>query len=182
MYERAMTCRETLNLLPLFFDGELDAHQMRAVALHSTRCGSCEDELRRMERVQELVSAEVNAAVDEVDFGTLWRGIDQRLSTVRVSSWTRLRAWWSEGDHPWAIRVPALAAAAAAAVLGFLLLTRAPQPSTQPDASQVASVDNTASIESLDSDVDAVTVLNDPETRTTVLWVSDDTPGGGDTP
>lgn len=176
-----MTCREALNLLPLFFDGELDAHQMRAVALHSTRCGSCEDELRRMERVQELVGAQVTAAVDEVDFGALWRGIDRGLGTARVSWWTRARVWWSEGEHDWMIRVPAFAAAAAVAVLAFLLLTRAPQ-TTQPNASQVASVDNAASIESLDSDVDTVTVLNDPETRTTVLWVNDDTVGGGDTP
>ena len=177
-----MSCREALSLLPLFFDGELDAHQMRAVALHSTRCASCEEELHRMERVQEVISAHVNAAIDEVDFGALWRGVDQRLGTVRVSWWTRARAWWSEGEHGWMIKVPAFAAAAAVVVLGFLLWARTPQPTTQSDASQVASVDNAASIESLDSDVDAVTVLNDPETRTTVLWVSDDTLSGGDTP
>lgn len=176
-----MTCREASNLLPLFFDGELDAHQMRTVALHSTRCNSCEDELRRMERVQEVVGAQLNAAVDEVDFGALWRGIDQRLGTVRVSWWTRARAWWSDSEHPWVVRVPAFAAAAAVAVLAFLMMTRAPQ-TTRPDASQVASVDNAASIESLDSDVDTVTVLNDPETRTTVLWVNDDTGSGGGTP
>ena len=177
-----MSCREALSLLPLFFDGELDAHQMRAVALHSTRCASCEEELHRMERVQEVISAHVNAAIDEVDFGALWRGVDQQLGTVRVSWWTRARAWWSEGEHGWMIKVPAFAAAAAVVVLGLLLWARTLQPTTQPDASQVASVDNAASIESLDSDVDAVTVLNDPETRTTVLWVSDDTLSGGDTP
>ena len=177
-----MTCREALNLLPLFFDGELDAHQMRAVALHSTRCGSCEDELRRMERVQDLVSVHVNSAVDDVDFGALWRGIDQRLGTTRVSWWTRAHAWWNEGEHGWMVKMPALAAAAAAAVLGFLLWARAPQPITQPDASQLASMDSAASIESLESDVDAVTVLNDPETRTQALWVNDDVPSGGETP
>jgi anti-sigma factor RsiW len=177
-----MTCREAVNLLPLFFDGELDAHQMRAVALHSTRCGSCEDELRRMERVQDLVSAQVTSAVDEVDFGVLWRGIEQRLGTARVSWWTRTRIWWSEGEHGWMIKVPALAAVAAVAVLGFLLWARAPQPTTQPDASQLASMDGAASIESLESDVDAVTLLNDPETRTQALWVNDDLPSSGETP
>ncbi len=176
-----MTCRDTLNLLPLFFDGELDAHQMRAVALHSTRCGSCEDELRRMERVQELVSERVSAAVDEVDFAALQLGIDQRLGTVRVPWWTRLRVWWSDLEPVWLIRVPALAGAVAAAALGFLLWTRT-QPTARPDAPLVASMDNAASIESLDTDVDTVTVLNDPETRTTVLWVSDDTLSGGDVP
>jgi anti-sigma factor RsiW len=177
-----MTCREALNRLPLFFDGELDAQQMRAVALHSTRCGSCEDELRRMERVQDLVSVHVNSAVDEVDFGALWRGIDQRLGTARVSWWTRAHAWWSEGEHGWMIKVPALAAAAAVAVLGFLLWARAPQPQTRPDASQLASMDSAASIDSLESDVDAVTVLNDPETRTQALWVADEIPSNGETP
>ena len=181
MFERAMTCREALNLLPLFFDGELDANQMRAVALHSTRCGGCEDELRRMERVQEVISAQVTGAVDEVDFGALWRGIDQRLGTAQVSWWLRARAWWSEREPGWVIKVPAFATAAAVALLGFLLWTRTP-PTTQPDASLLASVDNAASIESLDSNADAVTVLNDAETRTTVIWVSDDTPAGGETP
>ena len=181
MLERAMTCRDALNLLPLFFDGELDANQMRAVALHSTRCSGCEDELRRMERMQQMISAQVTSVVDEVDFGALWRGIDQRLETAHVSWWTRARGWWSEGEHGWLIKVPAFAAAAAVALLGFWLWTRT-VPTTQPGASQVASVDNAASIESLDSDVDAVTVLNDNETRTTVIWVSDDTPGGGETP
>ena len=177
-----MTCRDALNLLPLFFDGELDANQMRAVALHSTRCGGCEDELRRMEQVQAMISTHVNAAVDEVDFSALWRGIDQRLGTVRVSWWTRARAWWSEGEHGWMIKVPAFAAAAAVAILGFLLWTRMPASTPQPDAAVVANLDNAASIDSLESDVDAVTVVNDPETRTTVLWVSDDPPAAEGAP
>jgi len=181
MFERAMTCREALNLLSLFFDGELDANQMRAVALHSTRCGGCEDELRRMERVQQVISAHVTGAVDQVDFGALWRGIDERLGTAHVSWWTRARAWWSEGERGWAIKLPAFAAAAAVALLGFLLWTRTP-PTTHPEAPQLASVDNDASIDVLDSDVDAVTVLNDAETRTTAIWVSDDTLAAGDTP
>jgi anti-sigma factor RsiW len=182
MHAPAMTCRDASNLLPLFFDGELDANQMRAVALHSTRCDRCEDELRRMERVQEAISTHMNAAVDEFDFGALWRGIDQQLATVRVSWWTRARAWWTEGEHGWVVKLPAFAAAAAVAVLGFLLWTRTSASPPQPDAAVVATLDNAASIDSLDSDVDAVTVVNDPETRTTVLWVSDDAAGGGGAP
>ena len=177
-----MTCRDALNLLPLFFDGELDANQMRAVAMHSTRCSSCEDELRRMEQVQEMISTHVNAALDEVDFSALWRGIDQRLGTVRVSWWNRTRTWWSEGEHRWVIQLPAFAAAAAVAVLGFLLWTRTTASTPQPDAAVVANLDNTASIDSLESDGDAVTVVNDPETRTTVLWVSDDPPSAEGAP
>jgi anti-sigma factor RsiW len=177
-----MTCREAITLLPLFFDGELDAHQMRAVALHSARCASCEVELRHMERAQTLVSESVVAAVDDVDFAAFWRGIDDRLGAVRVSWWTRLLDRAGSGDRRWLIQVPAYAAAAAIAAFALLMLTRAPQPSTQPDATQIASTDNAAVIDSLETNVEAVTVLNDPETRTTVLWVSDDSVGEGSVP
>jgi anti-sigma factor RsiW len=168
-----MTCREASNLLPRFFDGELDAHQMRAVALHSTRCGTCEAELRELERVQELVSRSVTAPVDEIDLSGLWSAVECRLTTVHVSWWTRVADWWSDGEGQWAVRVPVFAAAAAIAVLALWFLVRV-QPTTQPEAPQVATVDNAATLDSLDTGVDSVTMLNDPETRTMVLWVDEE--------
>ena len=177
-----MTCREASNLLPLFVDGELDSRQMRAVALHGTRCQSCETELRQIERVQDLVSDTMHAQADAIDLSDFWSGVESRLGTIRPSWRERVQMWWSEGDHRWVIRVPALAAAAAVAVLAFWLFARAPEPTTQPDAPRIAAVDNAATIESLESDVDSVAVVSDPETRTTVLWVSDETPVGGDVP
>jgi len=178
----AVTCREASNLLPLFFDGELDGDKMRGVALHSTRCETCEGELREMERVQGLINRTVNGAVDEIDLAELWPAVESQLGTVRIPWWSRLRIWWDEGEHGLMLGVPALAAAAAVAVLTVWFFTRVPQPTTQPDAPQVAAVDNAASIDSLETDVDSVAVVSDPETRTTVLWVSDDTPTGEEGP
>lgn len=178
----AVTCREASNLLPLFLDGELDADKMRSVALHSTRCATCEGELREMERVQDLISTTISAAVDEIDLAELWPAIERQLGSVRVPWWSRLHIWWEEGEHTSLLRLPALAAAVAVAAFALWFLTRTPQPSTRPDASQVAAVDNAASIDSLETDVDSVAVMNDPETRTTVLWVNDDAPTGEEVP
>jgi anti-sigma factor RsiW len=172
-----MTCREVANLLHLFFDGELDAHQMRAVALHSTRCESCERELRQLERVQELISDTIDSAADDIDLENLWPGVQRRLANTSEPWWPRLRAWWSDGEHGWIIRLPAFAAAAVIAALVVLLFTHTPQLNTPPAAPQLAAVDNATSIESLDTDADSVALLNDPETRTTVLWVNDPSPG-----
>jgi len=169
-----MTCREASNLLPLFFDGELDPRQMRSVALHGTRCQPCEAELRRMERLQELVSETVSAGVDEIDLSNFWTAVERRLGATRPSWWQRMRARWQEGELRWAVRIPAFAAAAAVAVLAFFLFTRTQQPSAEPGAPQIAALDHSASIDSLDTDLDAVAVLDDPETSTTALWVSDD--------
>src|SRR5215470_7426357 len=104
-----MSCRETRPLLPLFFDGELEARQMRAVALHSTRCPACEDELRQFERLQEAVAAHVSALVDEVDLSKVWSGISPRLDRRATSLPQRLRAWWDEREFGWVVRGPALA-------------------------------------------------------------------------
>jgi anti-sigma factor RsiW len=175
-----MTCREATNLLPLFFDGELDARQMRAVALHSARCESCERDLRHLEHVQELISDTIDSAADDIDLENLWPAVERRLSSTREPWWSRLRAWWSDGEHVWITRLPAFAAAAVIAALVFLLFAHTPPLSTPPAAPQLAAVDNATSIESLVTDVDSVAVLNDPETRTTVLWVND--PGPGDAP
>jgi hypothetical protein len=170
-----MTCREALNLLPLFFDGELDSRQMRALAMHSTRCIPCETELRELERLQGLVNESLSARVDELDLSNFWPAIEQRLGTLHVSWGQRLQAWWNDSEHRWMVRLPAFAAAAVIVVLAMVFFLRSPQVTIDPAASQVAAIDNAATIDSLDTDVDSVAVLSDPETRTTVLWVSDDT-------
>jgi hypothetical protein len=176
-----MTCREALNLVPLLLDGELESRQMRALVMHSTRCAPCETELRELERLQEVVSETVLARVDEVDLSTFWPRIEQRLRTQERSWWQRLWALWDDGDRRWMMHVPAFAAAAVIAALAMMFLLRSPQSTPNPEASQVVVADNAATIDSLDTDSDSVAVLSDPETRTTLLWVSDDTVVG-DTP
>lgn len=168
-----MTCRDAASLLSLFLDGELDPHQMRALALHSARCPACERELHDLERLQEVISTTISCAVDDIDLDGFWPGIERRLTSPQHPWWHRVGAWWEEGERAWLIRVPAFAAVVAAAAFAFFLFTRTPTPEPQSAAPQIAAVDNATSIESLESDVDSVAVLNDPETRTTVLWVND---------
>jgi anti-sigma factor RsiW len=78
-----MTCREAEKLLDLFLDGELEARAMRNVALHVTRCASCESALQRQERLQDAIGETYAEALAEVDFSTFWPGVASRLSDVR---------------------------------------------------------------------------------------------------
>ncbi|HUI24967.1 MAG TPA: zf-HC2 domain-containing protein [Candidatus Kryptonia bacterium] len=177
-----MTCRDVSGLLPLFYDGELDARQMRAVALHSSRCPQCEADLRRFERVQELVNDTINARLDELDLSQIWPNLEKRLAAVRISWWQRLRWRWEEYEVQSWLSVPALGMATAAAVLAITLWTSriadAPQVAQAPAAPSV--IDNTASIDSLESTAESVAVVSEPETNTTVLWVNDDTDYGSE--
>ena len=168
-----MNCRDTRPLLPLFFDGQLDPRQMRGVALHSTRCLECEGELRQLERLQEAVASHISALVEEVDLSQIWAGVAPRLEARVPSLVQRLRTWWSEGEHGWMIRGPAFAAAAIAILVALAMWMQHPAPQL---SNQIASrVDNSAVLDSVQSNADSVALVTEPETNTTLLWVMDDT-------
>ena len=175
------SCREARPLLPLFFDGELEARQMRAVALHSTRCPECEHELRALVHLQEAVVAHVDALVDGIDLNRVWAGIEPRLAGRAPSLAERWRNWWEAHGRGWGMRGPAFAGFAAAALLALVII--------QPDGGGVSAptdvakrlpkdkIDNSAKVDSMQSSVDSVALVTDAETNTTLLWIMDDAAG-----
>ena len=172
------TCREARPLLPLFFDGELEARQMRAVALHSTRCPDCEHELRELEHLQEAVVLHIGNLIDDIDVSQVWAGVAPRLAG-RAPSWTeRWTAWWEEVRIGWRVRGPAFAGAVAAALLVLVVLQRGsemtPIASPAPKVRAMAKIDNSAKVDSMQSSVDSVALVTEPETNTTMLWIMDD--------
>ena len=145
-----MTCREASNLLSLFFDDELDAQQMRAVALHSTGCAACESKLRNMDRVQQVIRRTISGALEDINLDDLWSAVEREIGTVRVPWWSRVGAWREKGEQLWRRRLLALATAVGVAVLSMWLLFRARQSTTSADAPQVATLDDAGWIESAD--------------------------------
>lgn len=176
------SCREARPLLPLFFDGELEARQMRAVALHSTRCPECEQELRSLEHLQEALVAHVDALVVGVDLSRVWSGIEPRLSGRAESFGARLRGWLEEHRSGWGLRGPAFAGFAAAALLTLVIVQPGGETGIAPagsvaKAKQVEKIDNSVKLDSMQSSVDSVALVTDAETNTTLLWIMDDAEG-----
>jgi anti-sigma factor RsiW len=176
-----MTCRENRPLLPLFFDGELEARQMRAVALHSTRCPECERELRALEHLQEAIAMHVAAAVDAIDPSRVWAGVAPRLRARRPSLWQRWRESWEAGPPSWGVRGPVFAAGAVIALVAVATLRQGEAPVAEQAVERaIAKVDNSAKLDSMQSSVDSVAVVTDDETNTMLLWIMDDAVGAAD--
>lgn len=173
-----MNCRDVDRLLPVFLDGELDAPQMRHVALHTARCATCEAELRSLENLQQCLRDTVEADLEKVDFDALWPAIAERLPEMRPSWGTRLRVFWNDFVDELRLTpgVPMAVAAAAAMLLALALFARV-NPNANPDASQLATADYSSSIERLETSSDSVAVFDDPGTGTKVLWIGNDLPG-----
>lgn len=174
-----MNCRETRPLLPLFLDGELDSRQMRSVALHSTRCAECEDELRGMERLQEAVASHIGGEVDQLDLGQVWSGIAPRLGSASPTWRESWDEWWESLRDGWRTWGPVSAAVAAAAVLALLLWQgdAAGPPSQVASVSQDGAVNDPESgviVESVRSNVGSLALVNEPTTDTMLMWITDD--------
>ena len=50
-------------------------------------------------------------------------------------------------------------------------------PAPGPKGPRVARIDNSAKLDSMQSSVDSVALVTEPETNTTMLWIMDDTAG-----
>jgi len=164
-----MDCQEVRSLLPLFFDGELDGRQMRLVALHSTRCPGCEDELHHLERLQEMIVERVRSAVDEVDLSLIWEGVARRVGASRGPRLTWLRDWWEMLGAMGGLRRPLYAALVGAAAVALVFWRLHGEP-----VAQQMIADNSVILDSVESHVDMLALLSEPETNTLVLWVSDE--------
>lgn len=170
---REMSCRDARPLLALWFDDELDPRLMRQVTLHTARCSSCLDELESLRRGQELVAEYVRREVESADLGQVWRAVSARLPDAPSP---RYRRWADLGlfreEQRW--RLPALAAAA----IVLLALTFAWSGGSQQTEMQVA--DRRAVLDAVETRVDALALLGQPENHTLVLWVADKEPAALD--
>jgi hypothetical protein len=172
-----MNCREARPLLPLFFDGELDARQLRNVALHSTRCSDCESELQQLEHLQDLGVDHVYKSMEDIDLSRVWSGVAPRVASVPVSWRSRLRARWESLDIGIRWPVPAAGALAAAALM-VVAFWPGPPAANQTQTVQGTLIDNSASLDIVESHVGSVALVSEPETHTMVLWINDDEPMG----
>ncbi|GIW41201.1 MAG: hypothetical protein KatS3mg076_1778 [Candidatus Binatia bacterium] len=169
----AASCREVKNLLSLFFDGELDARQMRAIAVHAARCPDCEGELRELERIQELVYQVVAERLEAVDLGNFWEAVETRIGSRRLSRLERLGLWWQ--DVPAVRRLAGSVVAgvvAASLVLGwFFLAGRSPLPSGTAVANVDASAERAVTVDKIEAATN-VALLNEEDA--VALWVDDE--------
>jgi hypothetical protein len=164
--ERETTCEEFAKRVDGFLDGEIDAHAMRAMALHAGSCASCGGDFDRAEALQGLIRSTVLAEVDRIDTSQLWSGIEARLEAPRrgvLAGW-RLRG---SRERRWLSPVPALALGGALAALLALYAW----PTTRPTES-IAVADNHAQIERIESTAQHVAVWSEPREHTTAIWVA----------
>lgn len=174
-----MNCREAADLLPLLFDGELEARQAGQVERHAGECTACRQELADLRELHVTLSQSISARVDQMDLSTLWPAVAKQLPKSKPKLLERWQSRWQEFAAGLQLGIPAVAAAAAVAALAYVFAVQS-KPTVVPGAQQVATVDYANSIEQLESPLSSVAVFHDPDTRSTLLWVGDTGPTSED--
>jgi len=166
-----MTCHEATQLVPLFFDGELEGYRMRGVALHLTECEACKGAFSSLARLQSLVAGAVAAQLEEMDLSYVWQGIAEQVEHISLPWSARLRVWreivfsWKGGVPVWA--------GATAVVMFLAFLWWGDQRSNE--SPPIVAYSQTQ-IESLSTSMPAIAMWSEQEYGTTVIWVADEEP------
>jgi hypothetical protein len=168
-FERDTSCQDFARRFDGFLDGEMDAHSLRAMALHASHCPACGVDLESAETLQERILKAVEGEVDRLDTSSLWATIEARLEPPRAPLRVRLRGYFEE--RSWSRPVPALVLGGALAALVVTLLWPV---ATAP----VGLVDNRAQIERIESNRSHVAVWSEPSAHTTAIWVASYEPEG----
>jgi hypothetical protein len=163
-----ITCQEATQLIPLFFDGELEGHRMREVALHTTQCAACTGALSCLAQLQHLVAEAVAAQLEEMDPSCVWQGVAEQIEHLSLPWSTRLRMWWEEVVS-WRSGVAVVWASAAAVLLFLAFLWWGDEGSNEPPR---VVARNQAHVESLSTSMPAIAMWSEQKDGTTVIWVA----------
>ena len=103
-FERDASCQDFARRFDGFLDGEMDAHSLRAMALHASHCPACGLDLENAETLQELILKAVEGEVERLDTSALWTAIEGRLEPQRTPLRIRLRGYFEERSWPRPVR------------------------------------------------------------------------------
>lgn len=170
-------CVKTQSLLERYFDGELSERKNAFIEDHLADCPHCMGELEGLRRMRGAVQHSMREATRDVDFSTIWRGVDSRLEEAKPSLWERLgvaaRESFSVYKPIWAT---ATAAVAVAALIAVPLLAR--QGGSTPKAPQ----SNECIIESIETSGSTAMIYDIDQDQTKVIWLFEDPEDSSDEP
>ena len=157
------SCEKVRSAIGPWLDGELPEPEAETTRLHVATCPLCAEEQRRLEHLHASLYSALTAGSSKPAFEPFWQEIRQRIAqktTWRESFAGSIYGTLTPPRLVWA--VPALIIIALAALsVDFWL----------PGFRGGAPRDNIVAVESIDTYGRNVALLREDETKTTVIWL-----------
>jgi anti-sigma-K factor RskA len=88
------SCSAISKLFEKYFDQEVTDEEKSVVETHLLDCQACQEVLRSMEELRNLVRAPVEEAVQKEDFQWIWQKIERGIRLEeRPTFWETLQSW-----------------------------------------------------------------------------------------
>jgi anti-sigma factor RsiW len=158
-------CENVQESIGRWLDGELKEADREAVRRHVESCRDCGAARVRLEKIQTTLGGILQAEASHLEFAPFWRAVRRRIDEKRPWHEELIESARSIVTAPrlaWSVPV------AIVLVLGFLSLNKWPFG---------GQVNNYASVESIDTHGRNVALLREDETKTTIIWLYQDSEG-----
>jgi anti-sigma factor RsiW len=181
-------CSEISLMLGAFEDGELEPHELQAVARHLATCAACERELS----TYALIGRELRALKPEPGLAGFSGAVTARIAQLRMPLAVRAGQWIGRAAEQLRAAMPTAALTAAVAVLTAVIVTPYASelldrmlPRTEvarnggaqvgelQQTARASTGDSLAEISRLEAKSPSVAVWSEPRTATTVIWLPD---------
>ena len=156
------SCSVVSRLLEKYFDREMTDEERSLVEAHLLDCQACQDRLRSMEELRDLVKAPVEEAVQNEDFQWIWQKIERGIRLEeRHTFWETLQAWLQISPlFQKKVWIPAVA------VMAIILLITIPLFFKKTPSLLDQSV-----IEYVESQTHNVMIYESENKKVTVIWL-----------
>ena len=156
------SCSAVSKLLEKYFDQEVTDEERSLIEAHLLDCHACQDVLRSVEKLRNLVWAPVEEAVQKEDFQWVWQKIERGIRLKeRPTFWETLQSW---------LQIPPLFQRKvwipAVATITIILLITIPLLFKKNPSYPSLSV-----VEYIESQTHNVMVYESENTKVTVIWL-----------
>jgi len=156
------SCSAVSKLLEKYFDQEVTDEERSLAEAHLLDCHACQDVLRSVEKLRNLVWAPVEEAVQKEDFQWVWQKIERGIRLKeRPTFWETLQSW---------LQIPPLFQRKvwipAVATITIILLITIPLLFKKNPSYPSLSV-----VEYIESQTHNVMVYESENTKVTVIWL-----------
>ncbi len=156
------SCFVVSRLLEKYFDREITDEERSLVEAHLLDCQACQDRLRSMEELRDLVKAPVEEAVQNEDFQWIWQKIERGIRLEeRHTFWETLQAWLQTSPlFQRKVWIPAVAAMTIILLITIPLLFK-----------KTPSLLDQSVIEYVESQTHNVMIYESENKKVTVIWL-----------
>jgi predicted anti-sigma-YlaC factor YlaD len=168
-------CQALQDLMERYQDGELSKRKRSRVDQHLRECAGCRQTLELLKLQGELLRQNIEEAVNLADFSGFEERVLSKIADERpLPAMERVLLWIRELAYQHrAVWISSLATAAVLLAVLIPLSLNWGQPDVLPGASQTASVDNEAIIDSMEYAGERSMIFTVSKNNTTVIWLYD---------